>query len=222
MARWAPIVAGANKQLITKGNILYLYAASANERWAQVVYRAVACSTMLTRRPRLFIILAGLPGVGKTMIAKKLVNHLGATYLRVDTIEQAIERSSLEIEAVAETGYLVGYAIAEDNLAAGRIVVADSVNPIELSRQGWRDVAIRTQSNFVEIEIICTNQEQHRQRVEQRRSDIDGHVLPSWQAVLSHEYHPWSRDHIVIDTADKSVDQSVDELLAQLPDAKAL
>lgn len=35
-------------------------------------------------------IFAGLPGSGKSTLAKKLAQKLGATYLRIDTIEQGL------------------------------------------------------------------------------------------------------------------------------------
>ena len=38
----------------------------------------------------MLIIFGGLPGVGKTSIARALAQKIGAVHLRIDTIEQAI------------------------------------------------------------------------------------------------------------------------------------
>lgn len=38
----------------------------------------------------MLIIFSGLPGCGKSTIARALAKRLGAVYLRIDTIEQAI------------------------------------------------------------------------------------------------------------------------------------
>ncbi|MEM6903131.1 MAG: AAA family ATPase, partial [Pseudomonadota bacterium] len=76
------------------------------------------------------IIFAGLPGSGKTTIARALADHLGAFHLRIDTIEQAVQRSMLKVSEAEDAGYLAAYGIAGDNLRQGRIVIADSVNPI--------------------------------------------------------------------------------------------
>ena len=38
----------------------------------------------------MLIIFSGLPGSGKSTIARALAKRLGAVYLRIDTIEQAI------------------------------------------------------------------------------------------------------------------------------------
>jgi len=38
----------------------------------------------------MLIIFSGLPGCGKSTVAKIVTQRLGAVYLRVDTVEQAI------------------------------------------------------------------------------------------------------------------------------------
>jgi hypothetical protein len=77
------------------------------------------------------IVLAGLPGVGKTTIARELARTLPAVHVRVDSIEQALRRTGLAVE---EEGYVVAHAIAADNLRAGLTVVADCVNPWPVTR----------------------------------------------------------------------------------------
>ena len=91
--------------------------------------------------------------------------------------------------------------VTEENLAAGQLVVADCVNPVLESRTAWRAAADRAKVRLIEIEIICSDLVQHRHRVEQRLSDIPGHTLPTWQAVIDREYAVWDRLHVVIDTA---------------------
>ena len=165
----------------------------------------------------MLIVLAGLPGTGKTTLAIELARRMDATYLRVDSIEQAIANSSLRIHPPEDAGYIVCYALAEDNLRIGRIVVADSVNPIELTRMSWLRVAERAGRKSIEVEVICSDPIEHRKRIETRSADIPDLNLPSWQDTLDREYHSWIRDHIVIDTAGKSVERCIDELLSHLP-----
>jgi len=118
---------------------------------------------------------------------------------------------------INDAGYRVAYAIAEDNLRLGRTVISDSVNPVHLSRDSWISVANRAQVRVAEVEIICSDPLQHRQRVETRPSDINGLRLPKWEEVISREYEPWGRQHIVIDTAGRLVTESVEELREALP-----
>lgn len=165
----------------------------------------------------LLIIFGGLPATGKTTLAKNLAQLLGATYLRIDTIEQALRDSSTANLEINEEGYRIAYAVAEDNLRLGRAVISDSVNPICLSRDAWIDVAHRAQARAVEVEVICSDLQLHRQRVETRLVDIRGLKLPTWEQVVSREYDPWDREHIVIDTAGRSAAESVEELRTALP-----
>jgi hypothetical protein len=44
-------------------------------------------------------------------------------------------------------------------------------------------------------------------------SDMSGLKLPTWDKVISREYVPWQRKHIVIDTACCNVSDKVNGLL---------
>jgi predicted kinase len=157
----------------------------------------------------MLIIFSGLPGVGKTTIARELARQIGAVHVRADTIEQAMRDSGRCLEPLNDAGYRVAYAVAEENLRIGHKVVADSVNPFSLTRNAWRAVANRAGTSAVEIEIKCSDVAEHRRRAESRVSDIPGLYLPAWEEMASREYHPWDRDHIVIDTASHTVQESV-------------
>jgi predicted kinase len=165
----------------------------------------------------MLIIFGGLPATGKTTIAKELARQIGATYLRIDTIEQAIRDPTTMRQPITDEGYRVANAVAEDNLRLGRTVISDSVNPIQLSRDAWIGVAHRAHTRAAEVEVLCTDLRLHRQRVETRSADISGLRLPTWEEVISREYEPWERKHIVIDTAGRSVAESVQELREALP-----
>jgi predicted kinase len=166
----------------------------------------------------MLIIFGGLPGTGKTMIAMELARQLGGVYLRIDSIEQALRDSALLTDALEDAGYRVGYAVAEDNLRLHRPVIADSVNPLKLTRDAWLDVAKRAQVSAIEVEVKCSDADEHRRRVETRSVDISGLRLPTWKEVVSRDYHPWDREHVVIDTAGQSVDRSVRTIRKALPE----
>jgi predicted kinase len=164
----------------------------------------------------LLIVIGGLPGTGKTSLARGLALALDAVHLRIDTIEQALRSATMGSAALGAAGYVVGYGVAADNLALGRSVVADAVNPLSSIRAAWRDVARRAGVAPFEVEVICSDPTEHRRRVESRRADIPGLQLPTWAEVEARAYEPWEGAHVLIDTAQEPVERSVTELYALL------
>jgi len=162
------------------------------------------------------IVFAGLPGSGKSTIARRLAGITGAVWLRIDSIEQAIRDSGVVPGSLDDAGYRAAYAVAEDNLRLGRDVIGDSVNPWMLTRNAWRDAGLRAGAKVVEVEIICTDLDEHRRWVEARTAGVPGLILPDWQAAIGRDYHPWDRDHLTIDTAGRSVAACIDLVLPAL------
>jgi hypothetical protein len=101
-------------------------------------------------------------------------------------------------------------------LRLGLDVIADSCNPVELTRREWEQVGKDNAAGYVNIEVICSNQAEHRRRVESRTADTPRLRLPGWCDVECREYHAWSADRIVIDTTDRSSDESFAALMAAL------
>ncbi|HEY1909523.1 MAG TPA: AAA family ATPase [Vicinamibacterales bacterium] len=159
----------------------------------------------------MLVVLSGLPGVGKTTIARELATAMRAVHVRIDSIEQTLRNAGWKVWG---EGYGVAYAVAEDNLKLGWNVVADCVNPWPLTRSEWRSVATRAGIRAVNVEVACSDVDEHRRRVESRVPDITGHRLPTWSEVIEHDYRPWESERLVIDTATRSVQQSVQSILS--------
>lgn len=154
----------------------------------------------------LLIIFSGLSGTGKTTIARELARAIGAIHLRVESIEQALRNAGVRVE---EEGYRMAHAVASDNLRLGRTVIADCVSPWPLTPDAWERVAIGAGAHFVNVEVVCSDREEHRRRVESRVADIAGHALPTWQEIIDRDYRPWDRERLVLDTAACGVEESV-------------
>jgi predicted kinase len=162
------------------------------------------------------IVFGGLPGTGKSTLARALTQEGNATYLRIDEIEQALRESGSLSGGVGAAGYMAAYAVAHSNLRLGRAVIADCVNPLAITRQAWRRVASNSGARIFEVEVTCSDPAEHRRRVESRSTDIAGLKLPSWDDILRREYEPWDRPRVVIDTAGRSVADALTELRSGL------
>ena len=164
----------------------------------------------------MLVIFSGLPGVGKTTMARELARQIGAAHVRIDSIEQAMRGAATGNRPLDDVGYRVAYAVAADNLRIGRTVVADSVNPLQVTRDAWVRVAQRAGVKAVEIEVTCPAAEEHRRRVESRVADIPGMTIPTWADVVGREYHSWDREHLVIDSASRTIEENVRLIRAAL------
>ena len=162
--------------------------------------------------PILFI-FSGLPGVGKSSIARALAQRIRGVYFRVDSAEDALAKSVLNIAPAEDAGYQIGYAIAIDNLKNGLDVIADCVNPINLTRDAWMNAAKENGAKWVNIEIICTDIEIHKRRVFERIINLPNQNLPNWEDVENRHYEEWSAPRLILDSAKLSPNEAVEEII---------
>jgi predicted kinase len=164
-------------------------------------------------KPVLYI-FSGLPGTGKSTLAKEISRIHKAAYFRIDTIEQGLRDICL-INVQGE-GYRLTHRIVKDNLETGNDAVVDCCNPWELTRNEWEDVAIQSNSNYINIEIVCSSADEHKRRINERISEIEGLQLPTWEEIKKREYHDWKKEIIRIDTANKKNSECINELIMKI------
>ena len=164
----------------------------------------------------MLIAFGGLPGTGKTTLAKAVAKRYSAVYIRIDTIEMAIRTTDMLREDIGAAGYVVAYWVAEENLRLGHVVVADSVNPLQTTRTSWSLVARNAGVPLAEVEVLCSDPLEHRRRIESKRPDLDGLPPQTWASVCHRTYEEWSSPHLVIDTAGKPIAKTEQELIDRL------
>lgn len=108
----------------------------------------------------------------------------------------------------------MAYRIAADNLILGIPVIADSCNTLNLTRRKWEEIATSSGCEFINIEVVCSDPDEHRRRIESRTSDIENLKLPTWGDVLNREYHAWPFDskRIVVNTAKQTPQECLDQI----------
>ena len=161
------------------------------------------------------VVVSGLPGVGKSRLADALGRKLGAAVLSVDPIEAAIWRCG--IPPSFETGlaaYEVVAVLAEHQLRLGLTVIADAVSSLEVAREMWRGAAARTGAAMGIVEVVCSNEATHRERLARRTREIDGFPEPSWDEVIRRrdEWEPWVDERLVVDSV-RELDENIAEAL---------
>ncbi len=141
------------------------------------------------------VVMAWLPGSGKSTVAEVVANRLGLPVVSVDPIESAILSAGIDPDQpTGLAAYLVAETIAEAVVAAGRGVVVDAVNAVEPAREQWLKLAARQDVPVRFIEVVCSDPELHRSRLEARNRRLPHVTEPSWYAVEQSldEWEPWS------------------------------
>ena len=92
-------------------------------------------------------------------------------------------------------------------------MVVDAVNPVEPAREGWRELARATGVALRVVEVVCADADEHRRRVEQRVSDLEGLTAPTWADVHAREYDPWAEPRLTVDTSSEPAAASVERVL---------
>jgi len=157
----------------------------------------------------MLIVMAGLPGSGKSTIAEVVGNRLALSVLSVDPIESAIIAAGISPDQpTGLAAYLVAEKMAEGELANGRGVIIDAVNAVEPAREQWMRLAAEQSTPLRFVEVMCSDPELHRTRLEAR-----GRRLAHLAGVDSYaveqsldEWEPWgvttgSVSRITIDSA---------------------
>ncbi|MDJ0334686.1 ATP-binding protein [Salinibacterium sp. G-O1] len=138
--------------------------------------------------------MAGLPGSGKSTMAQVLGARLQLPVISVDPIEEAILKAGIDIDQpTGLAAYLVAEMHADTTLAAGRSVIIDAVNAVNPAREQWINLALRRNEQLRFIEVVCTDPEVHRERIENRERQVP-HQQLTWHAVEQslEDYAEWS------------------------------
>jgi predicted kinase len=149
------------------------------------------------------IVLAGLPGSGKSMLAEGVSRALSIPLFSIDPIEAAMWCGGLKKDQTGIAAYEVAIALADEQLRLGHSVIVDAVNPVEAPRAAWRSVAAKYRAGLKIIECICADETIHRARIEARRRNIPGMPEITWARVLERraEYEPWTDARLTLDTS---------------------
>lgn len=149
---------------------------------------------------QLLVVFAGLPGVGKSTLARQVGMALGAAVLAVDPIERALARHGLTGPGTGQAGYDALAGLAEVQLGLGTSVVVDAANPAAGTRGLWFELSERAGVPLRLIEVYCGDEAELRRRVEARHTADP--LAPTWEQTRQRGtgYEPLIGPRLVVDT----------------------
>ena len=161
------------------------------------------------------VVIGGLPGTGKTTIARAVASRLRAAHVRIDAIETALVAAGLAAHqhALGPAGYIAAHRVAQSCLEAGTDTVVDAVHPVPESRAGWPSLAKGTGAGLLTVLLRCDDPAEHERRVSERRADLPDQVVPTWAAVSAMTMEPWPEVTLELDTR-AGLPPAVDAVLA--------
>jgi predicted kinase len=138
------------------------------------------------------ILFSGLPGTGKTALARSVARHLHIPLLAKDRIQSALRARGLADRETPD-GYHLMLDLADEQLSLGVSVALDAVFPMEGFRQAARDIACRNSANFRSIYCYCSDPSVWRERMKGREQYVPNWTPVGWEAVerLQAMYEPW-------------------------------
>lgn len=165
---------------------------------------------------RRLVVFAGLPGSGKSAVADRVARELGVPILSVDPIEEALHRAGIARgwdRGVA--AYEVASRVAEHVLSLGQRVIIEAANAEPEGRAVWYDLGRRSGVDPGFIEVVCSDSDVHRRRLEGREPGYPGVDEPTWAAVEARRvgFAGWDEERLVLDTA-TDLDANVARALA--------
>jgi predicted kinase len=159
--------------------------------------------TEMTKISSTLIVLSGLPGSGKSVLAESLSRALSIPMFSIDPIEAAMWRAGLAKTETDIAAYEVARALADDHLRLRHPVIVDAINPVEAPRAAWRNLAAKHRISLKIIECVCSDEAMHRQRIESRVRSVAGTHELTWARLLQRraEYEAWTDPRLVLDTS---------------------
>ena len=142
--------------------------------------------------PPLLLVFTGLPGCGKTTLARRVANALSIPLLSKDRVQSALVQQNLAPRATAD-GYLLILNLAEEQLSLGVSCILDAVFPLPGFRQSLEEIATRHGARLRVIHCICSDEFVWKQRMQGRTQYHDYWTPVGWEEVerLKAIYEPW-------------------------------
>jgi|Deesub1362A_J573_1020465.scaffolds.fasta_scaffold00057_124 hypothetical protein len=164
----------------------------------------------------MLILLCGLPGTGKSTLAKRITRRYSATILQTDEVRKEIIKKPTYSQEEKRLVYKVVFLITKYLLKSKRNVILDGTFYKRKLRNEAYKIADECKNRFIIIE--CTAPEEViKKRMKRRISKGRGLSDADYDVYLKikKQFEPIRREHLTVDTT-KPFNTCVDEILEYL------
>ena len=146
------------------------------------------------------IIIGGIPGTGKSTLAKALSRELKVPVFSKDELEASIVRAGLsEAKDMRGVGYEIMATLARNQIETGNSAIFDFIASSNRVINLWPDLLFES---YIYIECICSDEKIHKDRIEERIRPIEGWYELCWDDVVNIKrvYRVLRTDRLVLDS----------------------
>lgn len=152
------------------------------------------------------VLMAGLPGSGKSTFARRLAQATGATVLESDALRSQLFEAPTHDGTESRALFAALFDVAGLLLRAGHTVIIDATNLKRSDRSPARELATATGARLIIVQTTAP-EAVIVERLRRRRSGLDPNDRSqAGEAVYRHmaeEAQPITEDHWQIDTSDE-------------------
>ncbi len=164
------------------------------------------------------ILISGLPGTGKSFLARKIAERLPCVIVESDFVRKTLFEKPTYVSDESAFVHRVAHAVIERLLSTGCHVICDATNLVEWHREKLYSIANKTHAKLVIVRTVAP-ESVIRARLEKRFSQRDPRDLSDagWgvHQTLKPEFEPVRRPHLVVDTSG-DIDAAVNKILRAL------
>lgn len=150
------------------------------------------------------IVISGLPGTGKSFLARKIAERLPCVIVESDAVRKTLFEKPTYVPDESIFVHRVAHAAIERLLSTGCHVICDATNLVEWHREKLYSIANKTNAKLVIVRTIAP-ESVIRERLDKRFSQRDPLDFSDadWDVhqMLKPELEPVRRPHLVVDTS---------------------